>query len=221
MGSPHRILIVDDHPVVRIGLTSTLQRTSEFLICGEAESPETAREIVEREKPDGVILDFCLGGRDGTDLIEDLLAIHPEARILSYTHMAERLHAKRVLQAGAWGYLVKKANPIEVIDALKTIFKGQLAISDAVRQQILLPDPVPASSEDQALEDLSSRELQVFRLLGKGLGTSEVAAELGLNIKTVGTYRERLKTKLRLGSASELEKAARDFIRTGDFVRGR
>jgi len=221
MGPPHRILIVDDHPVVRIGLTSTLLRTSEFAICGEAESPETAREIVEREKPDGVILDFCLGGRDGTDLIEDLIAIHSQVRILSYTHMAERLHAKRVLQAGAWGYLVKKANPIEVIDALKTIFKGQLAISDAVRQQILLPDPEPAASGDRALEDLSSRELQVFRLLGKGMSTSEVADDLGLNIKTVGTYRERLKTKLRLASANELEKAAREFVRTGDFLRAR
>jgi len=218
MSSPRRVLIVDDHPVVRIGLATTLQRSSEFVVCAEAESAEQAREIVERERPDAAILDFCLGGRDGTELVEDLIAIDPLIRILSYTHMSERLHAKRVLRAGAWGYLMKKASPVDVVEALKTIFKGHLAISDAVRQQIVAPDSAPIGGENRTLEVLSSRELQVFRLLGDGLDSAAVAADLGLNIKTVGTYRERLKIKLRLSSAADLERAAREFVRTGDFI---
>ena len=218
MDTPRRVLIVDDHPVVRIGLSTTLERSLDFVVCGEAGSPEAAREIVEREKPDAAILDFCLGGRDGTELVEDVIAIHPEIRVLSYTHMAERLHAKRVLRAGAWGYLVKRANPLEVVEALRTIFKGHLAISDAVRQQIVTPDPALDSAESRTLEVLSSRELQVFRLLGGGLGSAEVAADLGLNIKTVGTYRERLKTKLRIATAADLQEAAKEFVRTGDFI---
>ncbi len=208
MASPCRVLIVDDHPVLRVGLSVTLEHAGGFVVCGEAETPEAAREAAERLQPDAAVVDLSLGGRDGIDLIEDLTVIHPPMLLLVYSRMDEMLYAKRALRAGARGYLTKKGTSAEVAEALGKILRGERVVGERVLRQS------GAGDGAGVLDALSDRELQVFRLLGGGLGSAEIAARLNLSVKTVSTYRERLKLKLSLSSGGSLERAAYEFALT-------
>jgi DNA-binding NarL/FixJ family response regulator len=155
-----------------------------------------------------------LGGRDGTELIEDLLVAEPALRILVYSSQPEQPWARRALRAGARGYVAKSCGLDEVRRALGRLAVGELHVSDAV-QRSLVSDYAAGRTGRSPLDELSDRELQVFRLLGTGLGSAEVAAELRLSMRTVGTYRERLKNKLGAQSARDLERCAEEFVRTG------
>ncbi len=214
MPAPCRVVIVDDHPLIRVGLTLTLGQADDFAVCGEAETAKTACALAEELRPDAMVLDLGLGGRDGTDLIEDLRIIVPDTALLAYTGMPEAHYAMRTILAGARGYLPKRARPEEVVEALRTIGRGGLAVSDAVRHELAAPAARPADDAPSAAL-LSNRELQVFRFLGEGRTSAEIAAGFGLSIKTVGAYRERIKGKLRLADAAGLEAAARAFVREG------
>ena len=205
MSAPCRVLIVDDHPVLRMGLSVTLEHAEGFMVCGEAETPAAAREAVERLLPDAAVVDLSLGGRDGIDLIEDLMVIHPPMLLLVYSRMDELLYAKRALRAGARGYLTKKGTSAEVAEALRKMVQGERVVGEQVLRQEGLADGTGMT------DTLSDRELQIFRLLGGGLGSAEIAAQLQLSVKTVGTYRERLKLKLALPSGGSLERAAYEF----------
>jgi DNA-binding NarL/FixJ family response regulator len=216
MQTKRRALLVDDHPVVRVGLRMALEDSARFAIVGEAGDVATVHRLVEELLPDIIVLDLMIGGRDGPELIEDILAIHPDALILVFTSMSEASYAKRTLRAGAHGYVTKAQGLEAVVDALDKIALGEYAYSHAV-QQTLFADAADRTSGDP-IHSLSNREMQILRLLGSGLGTAEIATELHLGLKTIGTYRERLKNKLNLHSARELEEMATSYVRQGTIA---
>jgi DNA-binding NarL/FixJ family response regulator len=207
------VLLVDDHPVARVGLRFLLEDHEAFCVCGEAGDVNSARQLVEKLLPDFIVLDLRLGGRDGVELVEDLIAIHPAVRILIFSSLDEMAFARRTLRAGARGYVTKARGVEEVGAGLERMARGDYAFSEAV-QRALFADASSGGPGD-SLAGLSDRELQVFRLLGEGRGTADIAEELHLSMKTIGTYRERLKDKLNLESARNLEQRARAFVREG------
>ncbi|TCT07738.1 response regulator transcription factor [Aquabacter spiritensis] len=207
------VLIVDDHPVTRFGLAQILAIDGRFAVCAEAGTVADAKLKTSLLRPAFAVVDLMLGGRDGIDLVRDLHARSPQSRILAYSAQPELTYAPRAFQAGAAGYLMKDAGIEEVPNALAAMRGGACYASPAVQramfQVVAGGRPVPG------LGDLSDRELQVLRLLGIGKGTAAIAEDLCLSIKTVGTYRERLKVKLGLESARQLEQRAADYVRTG------
>jgi DNA-binding NarL/FixJ family response regulator len=201
-----RVLIVDDHPVVRMGLRAVIERSGRYEVAGEAGTPAEALQSVSREKPDLVILDLMLGGRSGIDLVERCLQSVPSTLIVVLSQHDEALFADRVLAAGARGYLMKGAQLDGIIEALDALMRGEIVLSARMNAQILKRrfNQVPGDR----YSELSNREMQIFLLIGAGRTTSEIAAELNLSPKTVGAHRENIKTKLGLATAAELEREA-------------
>lgn len=211
-----RVLIVDDHSIVRFGLVQVLEADARFAVCGEAATVAEAKRQMALCRPDLAIVDLVLGGRDDLALLPELQALCPDVRLLVYSAQPEMVYAPRAFQAGAHGYLMKDAGIEKVPEALAAVMRGERYASDAVQRAMFqhAAGGRPSSSGEPTLSD---RELQVLRLIGSGLGTAEIAAALALSIKTVGTYRERLKVKLGAENALQLERRAADFIRTGNF----
>lgn len=208
-----RVLLVDDHPVVLFGLRFLLEQKPRFAVCGEVEDSVSARAQAGALQPDYIILDLVLGGRDGIELLEDLRAIAPAARILVYSSQNEWRFARRSIKAGARGYVAKSEGLPIVARALDTIAEGGIFISEAVRQRMLDAFATDTVVSAQAgIDQLSNRELQVLRMIGDGYSSRDVALELGVSIKTIGTYCERIKIKLRLDSFRDLQILARDHV---------
>lgn len=212
-----KVLVVDDHAIVRFGLMQILDTDPRFAVCGEAASAVEAKRQMKLCQPDLAIFDLVLGGRDGLSLLEELQALCLATRILVYSTQPEMVYAPRAFQAGARGYLMKDAGIEKVPEALAALLQGERYASGTV-QRAMFQDAAsgrpPGSGE---LDALSDRELQVLRLMGTGLGTAEIAASLSLSIKTIGTYRERLKVKLGVDNALQLERRAADFVRMGNL----
>jgi DNA-binding NarL/FixJ family response regulator len=205
MTVPCRVLLIDDHPVVRSGLALLLESTPEYQLCGEAGTVADAQAAMTGTQPDLVVFDLMLGGRDGLELLGELKALRPAARFLVYTMQAEHVYGRRALRAGAHGYLVKSAGLPAVREALAVLARGERYMSPALAR-VLIEEGL--GGPRSTMDDLSDRELQVLRLVAAGRELGEIAAELNLSVKTVGTYRERLKNKLGLDSARELAREA-------------
>jgi len=216
MASAASVLIVDDHAIVRFGLAQILADDGRFVVCGEAASAEEARCQAERQRPALAIVDLVMGGRDDLGLVRELVRLSPDMRILIYSAQPELVYAARAFEAGAHGYLMKDAGVQSVPEALDVLLRGERWASPAV-QRAMFQRAAGGAPPVGRLANLSDRELQVLRLLGSGLGTAEIARRLGLSMKTVGTYRERLKSKLAVDNAQQLERRAADFVRTGKF----
>ena len=212
------VLLIDDHPVALAGLRLLLDGDAAFRVGGEAADARAARQCAEELQPDFIVLDLRLGGRDGLELVEDLHAACATAQILVFSSLDEARYAPRALRAGARGFVGKDRDLAEVRAGLERLARGEYAFSAAVQRAVLDAAAGGASHHDP-LAALSDRELQIFRLLGEGKATNEIAAELHLSVKTVGTYRERLKEKLKLKSARELEDSAREFVGKEPGVR--
>jgi DNA-binding NarL/FixJ family response regulator len=202
-----RVLIVDDHPVVRMGLRAVLERSGLYEVCADAASAAEALDQAAKEQPELMILDLMLGNAGGPDLIGDILRFSPQTRILVLSQHDESLYAERALRAGARGYLMKDEAPDRLLAALDAIRRSEIVLSPQMNSRVIERHIRPQSGQDAA-EGLSNRELQIFRLIGKGLNTGDIAAELNLSPKTVGAHRENIKTKLGLRTAAELERKA-------------
>jgi DNA-binding NarL/FixJ family response regulator len=200
------VLVVDDHPVVRMGLRAMIEQSGRYAVAGEASAPAEAVRLANREQPDVIILDLMLGGRSGVDLATQCLGAAPSARILILSQHDEALYAERALAAGASGYLMKGADLDGVVHALDAIMRGEIVLSPRMNAQVLKRrlhgEPGGRYSE------LSNREMQIFLLIGAGRTTGEIATELNLSPKTIGAHRENIKIKLGLASAAELEREA-------------
>jgi DNA-binding NarL/FixJ family response regulator len=213
-----RIAVADDHPILREGLVQLIDRQPGLMCCGEASTPHAAMDLMEKQKPDLLLLDLRLGHSDGLDLIKSLRARFPQVPILVFSQFEEDIYAERVLRAGGSGYLMKREASEELLIAIRTILDGELYVSRkmaviVLRQILSSRSPVQKS----AIERLSDRELQVFQLLGAGLRVKQIAAEIGLSPKTIETYRENLKHKFGLTSASALIAYATEWVQeTGD-----
>ena len=197
-----RILLVDDHPLVREGLAEVLHRHREYRVCGEAEDRAEALAAIETLKPDLVILDVTLKKSDGLELIKDIRARYPELRILVVSMHDEMVNAERAVRAGACGYITKQEAPTKVVAAVRHVLEGGIYLSEAVTAQVA--GKLAGRSPTGPVDRLADRELQVLELLGEGLSTRQIAERLHLENSTVETYRTRLKEKLALKDAHEL-----------------
>ncbi len=203
-----RIVIVDDHPMVRERLAEVINRESDMKVCGEAEDRPNALEVIGRQLPDLAIVDLTLKRSNGLDLIKDLRAMHPGLRILVVSMQEENLYAERVIRAGAHGYITKQEATRKILEAIRMVLAGKVYLSDALSADILSRMVGKSKAPGSSFELLTDRELQVFDLVGQGFGTRQIAEQLGLDVKTVETYRARIKDKLELKDASELLRKA-------------
>jgi two-component system response regulator NreC len=206
-----RILIVDDHPIVLTGLQLLFAGNERFKIVGEACSAPGGSRQAERLQPDAIITDLVMGESDGIVLIEDLRAALPASRIVVYSSRDERVWGPRAVRAGAHGY-VAKSEPLEVVaGALERVMMGHIFLSEQV-QQLMIDDIAQRHLYRTDIDGLSPRELQVLEMIGGGGTLQSMASRMQLSVKTVGTYRERLKIKLGLDSVRTLERYAVEHI---------
>jgi DNA-binding NarL/FixJ family response regulator len=209
-----RIFLVDDHPVTREGLGRLINHETDLEVCGEAGTAARAMPQIEALKPDLVIVDISLAtGKSGLELIKDLVAFRTGLRILALSTHDEMLYAERALRAGAKGYVMKHEPTEHIMQAIRKILADEVYLSKAMNNRMLRrltePQVAPLASE---IERLSDRELEIFRLLGQGRGTRQIAAELHVSMSTVETYRSHIKAKLRLANASELIRHAVEWV---------
>jgi DNA-binding NarL/FixJ family response regulator len=201
---PTRILIVDDHPIVRLGIRQMLAAESDLEICGEAESAEVAREVIRTAHPDLAIVDLSLAAGTGLDLIRFLRESLPTLPVLVLSMHDEALFAERVLRAGARGYIMKREAIIGLVGAIRQVLAGRIYVSEGTAQAVLERLGHEPTAPDNPLAGLTDRELEVFDLIGRGQSTGAIAEQLGVSIKTVETYRSNIKTKLNLKDATDL-----------------
>jgi len=203
------IMVVDDHPIVRRGLAQLINQQGDLTVCCEAEDAQQALDLVGTCRPDSAIVDLSLRSSSGLDLVKSLHKQHPELPVLVVSMHEEELYAERALRAGARGYVMKREVDETVIKAIRRVLAGGIYASEKVAARILSSF---ATSQGQraplSVEGLSDRELAVFRLIGRGVKTGEIAEELRISVKTVETYRARIKSKLSLSSSSELTRFA-------------
>ncbi|MEO6874228.1 MAG: response regulator transcription factor [Opitutaceae bacterium] len=194
-----RIIVVDDHPVMREGLARVIDETSDLAVCAEAENIPLALELIESGRPDLAIVDLALGGQSGIELIKDLKGRYPKLAVLVHSMHDEQIYAQRSLRAGARGYLMKSAPPPKLLQAIRQVLAGEIYLSETMTRQMLqrIAD-TPSAQSASSVDRLSDRELEVFERLGQGQKTKEIAHDLHLSIKTVQTYCEHLNEKLRL-----------------------
>ncbi len=200
-----RVLIVDDHPVVRQGLRQLLQSAEDLAVCGEAETAMEARAAIERLHPDVLICDISLRQVDGIELVRNLRAHYPWLPILVLSALDEIIYSARMLALGVSGYIMKQASTEQVLVSLRRVLDGNIYVSEAM-SSILLSGLASGAAHVSAdpIERLSNRELQVLRLIGNGTSTREAAQLLHLSIKTVESHRQRIKRKLNLTTAVQL-----------------
>ncbi len=207
------MLLVDDHPILRAGLATMLGLESNLVICGQADNPNEALVVAEREQPDLAIIDLSLRSGDGIELIKDLRLRCPHSRTLVLSMHDEEVYAERALRAGAKGYVMKQEKLERLLLAISRVLDGQIYVSDEVAAKAVerlagFHDGAAPNGPGAYVEALTDRELQVFRLIGRGLGTRLIAELLHLSRKTIESHRENIKSKLGLASGSELVQRA-------------
>ena len=200
MSGSLRILIVDDHPIVRQGLRSMIDAERDLRICGEAETEKEARAAIRTLEPDVVVIDLSLEQGDGINLVRDVHAHHPGIALLVLSMHDESIYAERLLAVGASGYLMKKAAADQLITALRCVLAGETYLSDAVQRAISERKRISANEPSK----LSARELQVLGMIGRGVGSRDIAQALSLSVKTIESHRLSIKRKLNLTTNAQL-----------------
>ena len=199
-----KVFLVDDHPIVRQGLALFIEREPDLMVCGEAEDATSALQAIREAAPDFVILDISLNGPDGLELLKTLRVRYPNLPALVLSMHDESVYAERALRAGANGYIMKQEAADKVITAIRHILGGDVYLSDRLTKQMLQQFVNGSISPRDPLAKLSDRELEVFRLIGAGHGTRQIADELHVSTKTVESYQAHIKEKLALRNAREL-----------------
>lgn len=214
-GSPVSIFIVDDHPIVRQGLRQLVEHEPDMIVCGEAESAAEGLKGIGKHAPDVAVVDLTLKDGNGLDLTRDIRARHPQTRILVLSMHDASIYAERVLRAGAMGYLMKEEATEKVIGAVRTILRGEIFLSENIAQRMLLKVASGKSVRGGSpLDVLSDRELEVFRMVGQGVSTREIALRLHRSVKTIDSHRENIKRKLNLNSAADLLQHAIQWVQS-------
>ena len=200
-----RVLIVDDHPIVRQGLRRVMENEVDLSVCGEAESVRDARQAIKDLKPDALIADISLKQGDGIELVRDVRAHHPQLPILVLSMHDETIYAERMLSAGANGYIMKQAASEQFLIAMRRVLDGGIYVSEAVGNNMIQKFAAGgAYISANPIDRLSNRELQILHMIGKGMSTRETAQSLNLSIKTVESHRQRIKRKLNLATGTQL-----------------
>ena len=214
MGNPEkqfRILIVDDHPLVRSALRDSLQREPDLLVSGEAEDCEQALVQLAKQPPDLVIIDLSLKNSDGIDLVRTIQHEQPRVRTIVLSMHDESVHAERVIRAGASGYISKQEAATKVVQAIRKVLKGEIYWSEKAAAHVasrIVSRIRGNGSASAPMDVLSRREMQVFEMIGAGANPTQIAQQLNVDLSTVDTYRARIKEKLHLKNAAELRREA-------------
>ena len=206
-----KVLLVDDHPIVRQGIRRLIEKEPGLLVCGEAEDAADALEIIEQERPDVIVLDLSLKSSSGFDLILDVKQRWENVRILVLSMYNEDVYAERVLRAGASGYIMKQEAPKKVVTAIWAVLNGSVYVSDKVSANIL-QSMAGKRTATSSVDSLSDRELQVFQMIGEGLTHQQIADKLLLSVKTIESHVEHIKDKMRISSGRELLQRAIEWV---------
>ncbi len=200
-----KILLVDDHPMMREGLRQIIGCEPDLLVCGEAENAFQALELVGKLKPDLVLADITLPDKSGLELIKDIQAMHPNLPVLAISMHDEALYAERVLRAGGRGYIMKHEGGKKMMQAIRCVLSGQVSVSEKMSMKILeIFSGRRMDSSSSPVENLTDREFEVFRHIGEGLGTKKIAEQMRVSAKTVEVHRINIKAKLNLKTMPEL-----------------
>ena len=210
--APVKILIVDDHPSVREGLALRISLHADLEVCGEAESEDQAVALVKQLKPDLVLVDISLKSGHGLELIKRIRSMDPTVRMLVISGFQESLYAERACRAGALGYLNKQESSEKMIEAIRTVLGGERFLSPEISRRLISQALGSSDRKKTPIEQLTDRELEVFRMIGEGLSTGIIANRLFLSTHTIDTHRENIKRKLTLNSAAELSRAAVQWL---------
>ena len=211
MNDPVRVLIVDDHPLVREGLIVRISAQPDLEVCGEASEVDQALSLTSTTRPALVIVDLALKGSNGLDLIKKVRASEVSPKILVVSAYDEVFFAERALRAGAQGYINKQEAQGSIIDAIRTLLRGELYLSLNMTQR-LTDQALFGSRASRGIEGLSDRELEIFELIGRGYATRLIAEQLHLSIHTIESHREKIRTKLRLRNSTELLQSAVQWV---------
>lgn len=208
-----KVLIVDDHPIVRQGLTQLLNGEADLVVCGEAETARRAMAAITELDPDLAIVDITLQGTNGIELIKNIVAQWPELPILVLSMHDESLYAERALRAGAKGYVMKQEATEKLTGALRRILNGQIYVSEKLADKMMRKAIDGKSVHDASpVSALSDRELEVLQLIGQGQGTRQIAEDLNLSVKTIESHRAHIKEKLNLKTAPEMVRFAVQWV---------
>jgi DNA-binding NarL/FixJ family response regulator len=210
-----RVFIVDDHPIVRQGLRQLVEHEPDMMVCGEAESAVEGLRNIGKCRPDIAVVDLTLKDGNGLDLTRDIRTRYPQTRVLVLSMHDAAIYAERALRAGAMGYLMKEEATELVIGALRTILRGEVFLTESIAQRML--QKVASGKAERGgspLDVLSDRELEVFRLVGQGISTREIASRLHRSVKTIDSHRENIKRKLSLNSAADLLQHAIQWVQS-------
>ena len=210
-----RVVLVDDHPMMRQGLAQLINQQKDLAVCCESGGAAEAMKLIDSSKPDLAIVDVSLEGSSGLELIKDLQALHPEVPVLVMSMHDELLYAERLLRAGARGYVMKQAGGETVLAAIRRVLSGQVYLSEKMSAKLLdsLTGRRPRGSSSP-IEKLSDREFEIFELLGQGKSTREIAIQLHLSPKTVDVHRGHIKQKLELKDSTSLIRHAVRWVET-------
>lgn len=207
-----KILIVDDHPLVREGLALRLSTQRDLQVCGEAETEEEALALVQATCPDLIIVDISLKSGHGIELVKRVKAGFPAVKMIVLSGYQESLYAERALRAGALGYLNKQESNDKLLEAIRMVLAGQRYVGAAITQRLVNQAISGVEESKSPMERLSDRELEIFRMIGEGLTSGAIANRLFLSSHTIDTHRENLKRKLELKNAGELSRAAVQWV---------
>jgi len=199
-----KILIVDDHPLVREWLTNLINQEPDFEVCGQTGTAREALGLIETLSPRIVVVDISLDGGSGLELIKDVKAIHPKVDLIVLSMHDEMLYAERAMRAGAAGYIMKREATEKVLDAIRAVIQGELYFSNTVNAMLAQKLVQGAGNQAASISSLSDRELEVFQLLGRGYNTRQISEQMNVGFKTVHAYCARIKEKLNLANINEL-----------------
>jgi DNA-binding NarL/FixJ family response regulator len=207
----HKVLVVDDHPIVRRGLVELIAMESDMEVCGQADDMAEAIKQIEANCPDVAILDISLKSGHGLELIDHIKANHPSVKMLVSSMHDELLFAERSLRAGALGYIPKQEATETLLDAIRQVLRGEIYLTARMANR-LMHNIAGKPAETDPIKTLSNREVEVFEMIGQGLTTQQIAGKLKLSAKTIETHREKIKGKLDLKNSAELNRRAVQWV---------
>lgn len=212
LSPPKRILIVDDHPSVRDGLSLRITLHADLEVCGEADSEDEAFTLVKQSTPDLVLVDISLKNGNGIELLKRIRSLDPAIKMLVVSGFQDSLYAERACRAGAMGYLNKQESSEKLIEAIRTVLAGERFLNPAISRRLINQSLGSRDKTKSPIENLTNRELEIFRMIGEGLTSGAIAERLFLSPYTIDSHRENIKRKLDISNAAELSRAAVQWL---------
>lgn len=214
--NPLKIMLVEDHPIVREGIKKVIELENDMTVCDEADNASDAIRKINSSKPDIIIVDISLkGGTNGIELIKSIKDRYPSIFTIVLSLFEESVYAERAIRAGAMGYIMKKEASAKVIDAIRTVIGGELALSGSISKNIVQRLVHGSSSESEnSIDDLTNREFEIFQFVGNGLSTREIAEKLNLSIHTIESHKKNIMKKFNLKNSTKLIKHAVQWVIT-------